>query len=124
LDDVASSNAKKLTALLSICQANPQKSCMSGAALYVASMELAYPINLVGFGEGLKQGDVLTRDGEYLGVWTFIEDEDNETGVFDFVADGESEPMFTETVPVLSSGMRTGMAMSDLCRSIRDWHEA
>jgi len=97
---------------------------MSGAALYVASMELAYPINLVGFGEGLKQGDVLTRDGEYLGVWTFIEDEDNETGVFDFVADGESEPMFTETVPVLSSGMRTGMAMSDLCRSIRDWHEA
>ena len=93
-------------------------------ALYLAVMELTYPINLVGFENDVDRGDVLTSDGEYLGVWTFIKDEDNETGVLHFVADGESEPMFTENVPVLSSGMRIGMAMSDLCRSIRDWHEA
>ena len=92
-------------------------------ALYLAVMEFTYPINLVGFESGVERGDVLTRDGEYLGVWAFIKDEDNETGVLHFVADGESEPMFTENVPVLSSGIRTGMAMSDLCRSIRDWHE-
>lgn len=77
-------------------------------------MELTYPINLVGFENGVERGDVLTRDGEYLGVWTFIKDEDNETGVLHFVADGESEPIFIENVPVLSSEMRTGMAMSGL----------
>ncbi|WP_459431792.1 hypothetical protein [Roseivivax sp.] len=92
-------------------------------APYLAVMELKYLIKLVGFESDVERGDVLTRDGEYLGVWTFIKDEDNETGVIHFVADGESEPMFTENVPALSSGMWTGMAMSDLCRSIRDWHE-
>ncbi|QFT82022.1 hypothetical protein FIU89_15460 [Roseovarius sp. THAF27] len=92
-------------------------------AQYLAVMELTYPINLVGFESDVERGDVVTRDGEYLGVWTFIKDEDNETGVIHFVADGESEPIFTENIPFLSSGMRTGMAMSDLCRAIRDWHE-
>lgn len=87
-------------------------------------MELTYPINLVGLENGVERGDVLTRNGEYLGVWRFAQDGDNGTGVLHFVADGESEPMFTEIVPVLGSGMRTGMAMSGLCRSIRDWYEA
>lgn len=86
-------------------------------------MKLTYPVNLAGFEDGADHGDVLTRDGEYLGVWTFIKDEDNDTGVFHFVADGENEPMFSEGVPVLSSGMWTRMSMSELCRSIRDWHE-
>lgn len=90
----------------------------------VGPMELTYPINLVGFEDGFERGDVLTRDGEYLGIWKFLKDEDNETGVFHFVADGENEPMFSEDVPVLSSGLRIGMAMSELCHSIRDWHEA
>ncbi|WP_206742594.1 hypothetical protein [Leisingera sp. ANG-S3] len=97
---------------------------MSVAASYFGPMELTYPINLIGFEDGADHGDVLTRYGEYLGIWTFIKDEDNETGVFSFFADGENEPMFSEGVAVLSSGMRTGMAMSELCRSIRDWHEA
>jgi hypothetical protein len=96
---------------------------MFAVAQYLAVMKLTYPINLVGFESDVERGDVVTRDGEYLGVWTFIKDEDNETGVICFVADGESEPMFTENIPFLSSAMRTGMAMSDLCRSIRDWHE-
>jgi hypothetical protein len=86
-------------------------------------MELTYPINLIGFEDGSPSGDVLTRDGEYLGTWTFAKDENNETGVFRFVADGESGPKFSDSVVFLSSGMLTGMAMSKLCRSIRDWHE-
>ena len=87
-------------------------------------MKLAYPINLVGFDERAVCGDVITRDGEFLGTWAFVTDEDDETGMFHFTVDGESEPKFSTSVPFLSSGMLTGMAMSELCRSIRDWHES
>ena len=86
-------------------------------------MELTYPINLNGFEDDATSGDVLTRYGEYLGTWAFVIDEDNETGVFNFTVHDGNEPMFSERVGVLSSGMLTGMAMSKLCSSIRDWHE-
>ena len=109
---------------VSIRRGQARKYCMSIAALYLEPMELTYPINLVGFDDGAEHGEVLSRDGEFLGIWMFIKDHDNETGVLHFVADGENEPMFSKGVSILSSGMRTGMAMSELCRSIRDWHEA
>jgi len=86
-------------------------------------MELTYPINLIGLEDDAATGDVLTRYGEYLGIWAFIKDAEKETGVFQFIIDGESEPLFSEIVGVLSSGMLTGFAMSRLCRSIHDWHE-
>ncbi|WP_170765316.1 hypothetical protein [Ruegeria lacuscaerulensis] len=85
-------------------------------------MELTYPINFVGFEHGATSGDVITRDGEILGSWTFIKDEED-TGEFQFFADGETEPMFTEGVAFLSSGLRVGMALSTICRTIRDWHD-
>lgn len=86
-------------------------------------MELRYPINLMGAEDGAENGDVVTRDGEFLGTWSFEKDEAEEIGVFHFTAGGEAEPKFSEGVPFLNSGMLTGLAMSKLCRSIRDWHE-
>ncbi len=87
------------------------------------TVELRYPINLMGAEGGAENGDVVTRDGEFLGTWSFAKDEAEETGTFYFTADGEAEPKFSESVPFLTSGMLTGLAMSNLCRSIRDWHD-
>ena len=86
-------------------------------------MELIYPINFIGYEDGNTGGDVVTRYGEILGKWTFTKDEEEETGVFHFIVDGKAEPLFSESVAFLSSGMLTGLALSTICRSIRDWHE-
>ncbi len=88
-------------------------------ARQLQTVELRYPINLM----GAEDGAVVTRDGEFLGTWSFEKNEAEETGTFHFIADGEAEPKFSEGVPFLTSGMLTGLAMSKLCRSIRDWHE-
>lgn len=85
-------------------------------------METQYPINLVGIEDGAASGDVITRDGEFIGAWVFIKE--GGSGTLNFTADGESEPMFSEGVAILDSGMLTGLAMSRLCGSIRDWHDA
>lgn len=85
-------------------------------------METRYPINLIGIEDGKTSGDVITRHGEYLGIWTFNKDEENETGVLAFTADGETDAKFTETVNFLESGLVTGFAMSNICRSIDTWH--
>ncbi|WP_299919724.1 hypothetical protein [uncultured Roseobacter sp.] len=89
----------------------------------IGIMELTYPINLVGADDGAARGDLLTRHGEFLGTWILERDEGEETGIFYFIADGETEPMLTEEIAFLSSGMRMGLAMSSLCRSIREWHD-
>lgn len=85
-------------------------------------MELQYPINLLGIEDDATGGDVITRDGEYIGTWAFVKE--GESGTIHFTADGESAPMFSEGVGVLDSGLLTGLAMSRLCSSIRDWHNA
>ena len=85
-------------------------------------MDLQYPINLVGIEDGAVSGDVITRDGEFIGAWVFAKE--GESGTIHFTADGESAPMFSEGVGVLDSGLLTGLAMSRLCSSIRDWHDA
>lgn len=90
---------------------------------HLDTVELKYPINLMGAEGGAEKGDVVTREGEFLGAWSFEKNEAEETGMFHFTAYGEAEPTFSESVPVLTSGMLTGLAMSNLCRSIRDWHD-
>ena len=92
-------------------------------ARQLQTVELRYPINLMGAEDGAENGDVVTRDGEFLGTWSFEKDEAEETGMLHFTADGEVEPKFSEGVAFLTSGLLTGLAMSNLCRSIRDWHD-
>lgn len=87
-------------------------------------MELPYPINLMGIDDEASDGDVLTREGEYLGTWTLIRDEPDDGGVLHFVEDGKSEPLFSEAILILSSGVHFGRAMSNLCASVRRWHES
>ena len=87
-------------------------------------MELQYPTNLIGIEDDAESGEVLTQYGEYLGTWRFAKDEEQETGVISFTKHGDAEPMFSEGVSFLDSGMLTGMAKSKLCRAINDWHEA
>ena len=87
-------------------------------------MELQYPVNLIGIEDDAESGEVLTRYGEYLGTWRFAKDEQEEIGVISFTKNGDAEPIFSEGVPFLDSGMLTGMAMSKLCRAINEWHEA
>jgi len=53
-------------------------------------MELTYPINFIGLEEGATTGDVLTRCGEYLGTWTFTEQEDEGAGAYHFFEVGET----------------------------------
>ena len=86
-------------------------------------MELIYPINFVGYERGDFSGEVVTRDGEYLGNWTLSEDDEGISGEFEFTADGESEVLFSEKVGFLDSGLLRGLALSTICQSIRAWHE-
>lgn len=86
-------------------------------------MELTYSINVVGFENGDTSGEVITRDEEFLGNWTFEKDEAEETGAFHFVVDGESEPLFSDGFVFLDSRLKTGLALSTICKSIREWHE-
>ena len=36
---------------------------------HLDTVELKYPINLMGAEDGAENGDVVTRDGEFLGTW-------------------------------------------------------
>ncbi|WP_276718111.1 hypothetical protein [Pseudooceanicola nitratireducens] len=86
-------------------------------------MELLYPINLVGFEEDETSGDVVTRFGEFLGVWTFVRNDAEDRGVFTFTPDGSDAPLFVQTANSLESGLMVGRALSDFCSEIRDWHD-
>ena len=92
-------------------------------AHHAAVVKPVYSSNFVGFEGGATSGDVITRNGEFLGTSAFATDEEAESGMFHFIADGNSDPVFSSLVPLLGSGMLTGMAMSDTCSSIRDWHD-
>lgn len=60
-----------------------------------------FPINL------MDGGDVITRDGEFLGTWTT----DETDALYCFIPDGETEPVLTD--PFVGS----------LCTRISAWHE-
>lgn len=66
---------------------------------------LPYPINLLGWGEA-ESGDVVTRDGEYLGRWHA--DLEGHPG---FIPDGHSVIVFYD------------MFLGHFCQSIREWVE-
>lgn len=86
-------------------------------------MKLTYPINLIGLENGASSGDVVTRDGEYLGTWMLVVDEVADSGEFQFFVDGDKEPKFSEYVSFLDSRTNRGMAVSNLCGTIRQWRD-
>lgn len=61
---------------------------------------MPYTINL------LDNGSVVTADGEYLGTWRTDEFE----SLYEFIPDGDSEPIF--------SNPHLGL----LCKQIENWH--
>ncbi|UTH49847.1 hypothetical protein KBW81_07380 [Loktanella salsilacus] len=97
-------------------------------------MDYIYPINFVGHDEWLDsgydselaQGDVVTRDGEFLGRWRVVDyDQKDEysSGRIEFIVDGESSVKFTEDFAALDIRNSRGFALSQLTRTIRVWHE-
>lgn len=67
-----------------------------------------FPVNLVGYPEDPK-GDVVTRDGEFLGQWRMS---GHEALVFiDFIPVGSNEVLFCEHF------------IGILCSNIREWHD-
>ncbi len=98
-------------------------------------MELNYPINFVGHdawiksGYALRQagGNVITCDGEVLGVWRVVAydpEADDEGGRYEFVKDGQDVVMFSEEFAFLDIRTSRGFALSNLTRAIKEWHEA
>ena len=97
-------------------------------------MELIYPINFVGHDEWmdsgyepkLAHGDVITRDGEVLGCWRVVgynHNDDYSSGRFEFVMNGENDVKFAEDFAMLDARNSRGFALSNLTRTIREWHE-
>lgn len=71
------------------------------------TMDYIYPINLVGHNEWLDsgyepklaQGDVVTRDGEFLGMWRVVgydHVDEYSSGRIEFILDGENTVKFAE----------------------------
>ena len=98
-------------------------------------MELRYSINLVGHDEWMEsgyaldcaEGDVITKDGEYLGRWRVAEydpDSDEIGGRYEFLEDGRTMPKFVEGFAFLDFRGSRGFAMTTLINAIRDWHNA
>jgi hypothetical protein len=97
-------------------------------------MDLIYPINFVGHDDwldsgyalNLASGDVITRDGEVLGTWSVVAydpEADDEGGRYEFVADTQDEVMFSEGFAILDFRGSRGLALSNLTRMVKEWHE-
>jgi len=97
-------------------------------------MELIYPINFVGHNEwmesgyapDLASGDVITPDGEFLGIWRVVEydpEADEEGGRYEFIKQGQTEVEFSEGFAFLDYRVHRGFALQSLTRSIREWHD-
>jgi len=98
-------------------------------------VELTYLVNLIGYDEWqesayskeLSQGDVITRDGEVLGIWRaagYDLEDVNTGGQYEFVQDGQSSVKFRESFGTLDSRISRGYALSKFSRAIREWYEA
>jgi hypothetical protein len=101
----------------------------------VLRMDLIYPINFVGHDEwmnsgyalGLAGGDVITRDGEVLGVWRVVDydpKDDDEGGRYEFMINGQDAVKFSEEFAHLDFRASRGLALSTLTRAIREWQES
>ncbi len=97
-------------------------------------MDLIYPINFVGHDEWMRSGyelrlaggDVLTRDGEVLGVWRVVAydpEDDDEGGQYEFILNGQDVVKFSEEFALLDVRASRGFALSNLTRAIREWQE-
>lgn len=97
-------------------------------------MDLIYPINFVGhdkwmdsrYEPKLSHGDVITRDGEVLGIWRAVNydhKDEYSSGRFEFILNGESAVKFAEDFAMLDVRTSRGFALSNLTRTIREWHE-
>lgn len=100
-------------------------------------MDLIYPINFVGHDEWMasgyaperSKGDVITRYGEVLGIWRVVEYEfgseaDDVGGLYEFLENGQDTVKFSEAFAILDSRISRGLALSNITRAIRDWHES
>jgi len=98
-------------------------------------MDLIYPINFVGHDEWMESGyalklaggDVITRDGEVLGVWrvrAYNPDAEDEGGRYEFAMHGQDVIKFCEDFAFLDYRNSRGFALSNLTRAIKEWHEA
>lgn len=98
-------------------------------------MDLIYPINLVGHDEWLDSaysvdlaaGDVITRDGEVIGQWQVVNydpDDDFSGGRYEFLPDGQCGAAVSEEFGLLDSRTSRGLALLNVTRAIRHWHEA
>ena len=103
-------------------------------SLNMPAMDYIYPINFVGHDEWLDigykpklaQGDVVTRDGEFLGMWRVVDydhGDEYSSGRIEFITDGESTVKFAEDFAALDIRTSRGFALSQLTRTIRAWHE-
>lgn len=100
----------------------------------VRRMDLNYPINLVGHEEwvesgyepALANGDVITRDGEFIGIWRvadyFLED-DYLDQVYEFIPHSQEAPVLSEVIGPAFSRSAMGMALSAFSDAIREWHD-
>ena len=97
-------------------------------------MDLIYPINFVGhdnwidsgYEPNLARGDVITRDGEVLGSWRVVDyqhKDEYSSGRFEFILNGESAVKFAVDFTMLDVRTSRGFALSNLTRTIREWHE-
>lgn len=97
-------------------------------------MDLTFPINFIGHDEWLESGyalalasgDVVTRDGEFLGKWRVADydlEEDNAGGRYEFIKDGQTEVMFIKQFGILDSRGSRGSALSEITRTIIKWNE-
>lgn len=98
-------------------------------------MDLIYPINFVGHDEWMESGyalnlaggDVITREGEVLGKWRVVgydPEADEEGGRYEFILDGQAGIEFSEEFAFLDFRVSRGLALSNLTRTIKEWHEA
>ena len=97
-------------------------------------MKLPYLINFIGhdvwleseFKPDLASGDVITRDGEVLGVWRVVDynpEDDDAGGRYEFVLSGQDVAIFTQEFSHLDDRFSRGIALSRLTRAISEWYE-
>ncbi|MBO9397575.1 hypothetical protein J7400_12880 [Shimia sp. R9_2] len=86
-------------------------------------MQHPYRINLIGIEAEEVTGRVETDDGEILGTWEFIKNEEEETGTIIFIPEEHTEAALSEPVSFLFSRMSVGQAIREICSNIDSWHK-
>lgn len=97
-------------------------------------MTILYPINFFGHDDWMEseyaldqaQGDVVTRDDEFLGTWRVTDYDparpDETGGRYEFIPDGQKDVLLYEEFAVLDFRAMRGSALSQLSRTVKEWH--